>query len=443
MLSFMHSMSNARPAARLLAALALLCAPAPAQEHGWVGKPAPELEVRAWLNHGEDPRPSLEGLRGQVVLLEFWGTCKKDCMKMEPLAQVLHEKYRDAGLEVLVISYDTVEILRDLITKRAYSVPMGSADMQTYRTWGIPEVPTACVLDARGEILYHGFPDQVEPAIQAALGVKVDARLLLADWFEDDQAGRRTLARLAAIAPRSFDLRAWAAARVGDALSAPSDPPTQPSSGAGELLTLSVAEQRAGEAARSLALVAQLATSAPEHFDLRAWARRTQGESFPITPEELAELLAEQSFERILDAICHRSPTRESLLLAAAHAGFTAHCRKRVPETRAFAKKGLMAEAWLFASVRPRRKQLYWSDMGVAFQSASEGGLAEITIGAETIDTHSVASFVKEHLERVLVASALAAGRAPALERLRERVEGERELLRTYLLERYGTRSDD
>ncbi len=131
------------------------------------------------------------------------------------------------------------------------------------------------------------------------------------------------------------------------------------------------------------------------------------------------------------------------MLLAAADAGLTAHCRKRVPETRAFAKKGLMAEGWFFASVRPRRKQLYWSDMGVAFQSTSERGLAEITIGAETIDTHSVASFVTEHLERVLVASALASGRAPALERLRERVEGERELLRTYLLERYGTRSDD
>jgi hypothetical protein len=38
-----------------------------------VGKPAPEIGARAWLNNlGTDP--SLANLRGQAVLLEFWAT---------------------------------------------------------------------------------------------------------------------------------------------------------------------------------------------------------------------------------------------------------------------------------------------------------------------------------------------------------------------------------
>jgi hypothetical protein len=38
-----------------------------------VGKPAPEISAKSWLNHlGTDP--SLANLRGQAVLLEFWAT---------------------------------------------------------------------------------------------------------------------------------------------------------------------------------------------------------------------------------------------------------------------------------------------------------------------------------------------------------------------------------
>jgi hypothetical protein len=38
-----------------------------------VGKPAPEINAKTWLNHlGTDP--SLANLRGQAVLLEFWAT---------------------------------------------------------------------------------------------------------------------------------------------------------------------------------------------------------------------------------------------------------------------------------------------------------------------------------------------------------------------------------
>lgn len=37
-----------------------------------VGELAPEIEVREWING--DGRTSLADFRGEVVLLEFWGT---------------------------------------------------------------------------------------------------------------------------------------------------------------------------------------------------------------------------------------------------------------------------------------------------------------------------------------------------------------------------------
>jgi len=38
-----------------------------------IGKPAPEIKAKSWLNHlGTDP--NLAALRGQAVLIEFWAT---------------------------------------------------------------------------------------------------------------------------------------------------------------------------------------------------------------------------------------------------------------------------------------------------------------------------------------------------------------------------------
>lgn len=38
-------------------------------EAGWVGKPAPEIGNEVWINSAPQ---TLAGLRGKVVLLEFW-----------------------------------------------------------------------------------------------------------------------------------------------------------------------------------------------------------------------------------------------------------------------------------------------------------------------------------------------------------------------------------
>jgi hypothetical protein len=45
----------------------------PSSEGPEIGKPAPEIKGKAWLNH-IGTSPSLASLRGQAVLIEFWAT---------------------------------------------------------------------------------------------------------------------------------------------------------------------------------------------------------------------------------------------------------------------------------------------------------------------------------------------------------------------------------
>jgi hypothetical protein len=61
-------------AAVALAALGLAFKSAlPSAEEPEIGKPAPEINGKTWLNNlGTDP--NLVALRGQAVLIEFWAT---------------------------------------------------------------------------------------------------------------------------------------------------------------------------------------------------------------------------------------------------------------------------------------------------------------------------------------------------------------------------------
>ena len=49
---------------------------------------------------------SLEGLRGQVVLVNFWATWCKPCEDEMPAMERLYQALRDEGLELLAISVD-------------------------------------------------------------------------------------------------------------------------------------------------------------------------------------------------------------------------------------------------------------------------------------------------------------------------------------------------
>jgi cytochrome c biogenesis protein CcmG/thiol:disulfide interchange protein DsbE len=72
-----------------------------------VGNPAPDFHVTTVAGtHGS---VSIKGLRGKVVLLDFWGTFCTPCKTSFPKLQALNAKYAGSGLQVLGISEDEPE----------------------------------------------------------------------------------------------------------------------------------------------------------------------------------------------------------------------------------------------------------------------------------------------------------------------------------------------
>ncbi|MEN8222432.1 MAG: redoxin domain-containing protein [Acidobacteriota bacterium] len=74
-----------------------------------IGKPAKDFEIK--LISGE--KFSLSGMRGKVVLIDFWATWCPPCVKGIPHLKELYKKYKNKNFEIVGISLDKKKELVD------------------------------------------------------------------------------------------------------------------------------------------------------------------------------------------------------------------------------------------------------------------------------------------------------------------------------------------
>jgi thiol-disulfide isomerase/thioredoxin len=133
---------------------------------GLIGQPAPEISVPQWLN-GE--AATLSGLRGQVVLLEFWATWCKPCHEMFPRLKELHDEYAGRGLKILTLTRhylayggddasraEELELIRRFVAEHDVIFPVGVAEDERIQTvYGATGLPSVALIDRRGVVRYR------------------------------------------------------------------------------------------------------------------------------------------------------------------------------------------------------------------------------------------------------------------------------------------------
>jgi thiol-disulfide isomerase/thioredoxin len=131
-----------------------------------IGQPAPEIGVASWMN--SEPT-SLEELRGQVVLLEFWATWCKPCDEMFPKLKELHHTHAERGLRILALTRhylayggddaareEELSLVRQFIAERDIRFPVGvAADERTQVLYGATGMPAVALVDRQGIIRYR------------------------------------------------------------------------------------------------------------------------------------------------------------------------------------------------------------------------------------------------------------------------------------------------
>ena len=139
---------------------------------------APELAgIEGWLN---SPPLTIAGLRGKVVLLEFWTNACINCRHVLPHTVEWSQRYRAQGLVVIgVHTPETDAEMRPEALQRAirdFGIAFPVALDNRYATWnayGTMAWPTLYLIDRNGVIVRKhigegGYP-QTEAAIRKAL----------------------------------------------------------------------------------------------------------------------------------------------------------------------------------------------------------------------------------------------------------------------------------
>jgi peroxiredoxin len=84
----------------------------------------------------------LQGLRGKVVLVNFWATWCPPCHKEMPDLETLCQEFKDQGLLILVISEEDISNVQPFIAERHTAYPIlldsGRKVHELFQIKGIP-----------------------------------------------------------------------------------------------------------------------------------------------------------------------------------------------------------------------------------------------------------------------------------------------------------------
>lgn len=137
-----------------------------------LGQPAPELLMKEWLN--TDPL-TLAGLKGQIVLLEFWATWCKPCEQLFPRIKELHAQHAEANLRVLALTRffmayggppeaqaQEMTLVREFAETHSLEFPIGVAEDESIQSaYGATALPMLALIDRAGIVRSFAFsPDE-------------------------------------------------------------------------------------------------------------------------------------------------------------------------------------------------------------------------------------------------------------------------------------------
>jgi len=120
-----------------------------------------------------DESISLNGLKGKLVLMDFFYKGCYPCMQALPGLQALHEKYEGKGLKVVGIDpfdKDKDDIAAFLAKRNiTYSVSLSGEDIA--KDYHVSMYPTMYLIDKNGKIIFvqEGYSPDVEKALEEAI----------------------------------------------------------------------------------------------------------------------------------------------------------------------------------------------------------------------------------------------------------------------------------
>lgn len=123
---------------------------------------------------------TLESMRGKVVLLDFWATWCKPCVKSMPELDALYRDYQARGLSVIGVSVDQGDDRAKKVSKFLSKKPVGypividGEEAASWEAFNVAALPTLYLIDREGRVVerWTGLVDMkaVRTAVDRAIG---------------------------------------------------------------------------------------------------------------------------------------------------------------------------------------------------------------------------------------------------------------------------------
>lgn len=138
---------------------------------------APDIHGDTWLNSAP---LTLAGLKGRVVLVEFWTYGCYNCANVEPWIKEWHGRYKDRGLAVIAVHSPEfaherrVENVRAYVERKGIHYPVViDNDFAIWRRYSNHYWPTVYLIDKQGRLRYRTIGEgryrRTEAMIQSLL----------------------------------------------------------------------------------------------------------------------------------------------------------------------------------------------------------------------------------------------------------------------------------
>ena len=138
---------------------------------------APELSNATWIN--SEPL-TLKGLRGRVVLIEFWTFACYNCRNTLPTVKKWDAQYRDKGLTIIGVHTPETDLERNEVDLKREITELGikypvvtDNDYSTWKAYRVEAWPTLFLLDKQGRVRWmhvgEGYYDETEEMIKKLL----------------------------------------------------------------------------------------------------------------------------------------------------------------------------------------------------------------------------------------------------------------------------------
>ncbi len=127
--------------------------------------PAPDFELPT-----KTGSVSLQGLRGQVVYLDFWASWCKPCRKSFPWMNDMQAKYHAKGLQIIAVNVDSdaEQVKRFLEKYPANFLVAYDPEGKVASQYQVKGMPSSYLIDKQGNIhaSHIGFRDEDKGAVE-------------------------------------------------------------------------------------------------------------------------------------------------------------------------------------------------------------------------------------------------------------------------------------